>query len=528
MILAKNKSKLLKLFFSFPDKSFYMQEIGRILHKKPGVFQKTLNNLEKEGILKSEFHANARFFRINKSYPVYNELKSIISKQALLVLLFVLFFLTSSAFSADDTDNSVIFSSVNDAVSVAYKNNKDIQIQEQEVEAAKADILGARSAFLPDVNANASYTRQGAVPTANIISKKDYGVFVGYKNDNQAGVSVSQTIFSGGANTANLRQKQLALKSQTESLRAKKLDVEFEAKRLYYGLLLAYENRRIAQELVDQANKHYLEVNDKYKHGTSSRFDLLQSKVQVSLLMPELIKANNAIDITKEDLRKLLALKRRVVIEVKDKLRHEAIEIKEDDFLKTAYLNKPEMVIKSLGIDINKWAIKQARATDLPQVGASGAYNYRSDNLSNMFNDRHNNWNIGLAVTIPIFDGFLTRSKVEAAKARYAQAILGKENLEDQISVDVKQACLDMKEAQTVIDSQKDNIVEAREALKISEVRYDSGVGINLDVLDAQVSLAQVEQNLASGTYDYIMAKASLERSMGVELLKEAKNEIKN
>ena len=48
MILAKNKSKLLKLFFSSPDKSFYMQEIGRILHKKPGVFQKTLNNLEKE------------------------------------------------------------------------------------------------------------------------------------------------------------------------------------------------------------------------------------------------------------------------------------------------------------------------------------------------------------------------------------------------------------------------------------------------------------------------------------------------
>ena len=318
------------------------------------------------------------------------------------------------------------------------------------------------------------------------------------------------------------------MKSQTESLRAKKLDVEFEAKRLYYGLLLAYENRRIAQELVDQANKHYLEVSDKYKHGTSSRFDLLQSKVQVSLLMPELIKANNAIDITKEDLRKLLALKRRVLIEVKDKLHHEAIEIKEDDFLKIAYLNKPEMVIKSLGIDINKWAIKQARATDLPQVGASGAYYYRSGNLSNMFNDRHNNWNIGFAVTIPIFDGFLTRSKVEAAKARYTQTILRKENLEDQISVDVKQACLDMKEAQTVIDSQKDNIVEAREALKISEVRYDSGVGINLDVLDAQVSLAQVEQNLAAGTYDYIMAKASLERSMGVELLKEAKNEIKN
>jgi len=103
--------------------------------------------------------------------------------------------------------------------------------------------------------------------------------------------------------------------------------------------------------------------------------------------------------------------------------------------------------------------------------------------------------------------------------------VLSKENLEDQISVDIKQACLNLKEAQTIIDSQEDNIAEAKEALKISEVRYINGVGINLDVLDAEVSLAQVEQNLASGTYDYIMARASLARTMGLELLKENKNE---
>ena len=57
-----------------------MQEIGRILGKKPGIFQRTLNNLEKEGILKSEYIANARFFKANKKYPLFKELKSIIFK----------------------------------------------------------------------------------------------------------------------------------------------------------------------------------------------------------------------------------------------------------------------------------------------------------------------------------------------------------------------------------------------------------------------------------------------------------------
>lgn len=80
MLLTKNKARLLKLFYSHPEEQFYIQQIGRILHKKPGIFQRTLINLHREGILLSEYKANARFFRINKSYPVFSELKSIVFK----------------------------------------------------------------------------------------------------------------------------------------------------------------------------------------------------------------------------------------------------------------------------------------------------------------------------------------------------------------------------------------------------------------------------------------------------------------
>jgi len=78
--LTKNRAELLGLFFTNPDRSFYMQEIGRILNKKPGYFQKTINNMEKEGILVSEYKANARYFKVNKGYPLYQELKSIVFK----------------------------------------------------------------------------------------------------------------------------------------------------------------------------------------------------------------------------------------------------------------------------------------------------------------------------------------------------------------------------------------------------------------------------------------------------------------
>jgi outer membrane protein TolC len=103
------------------------------------------------------------------------------------------------------------------------------------------------------------------------------------------------------------------------------------------------------------------------------------------------------------------------------------------------------------------------------------------------------------------------------------QSVIGKDNLADQVAVDVKQACLELKEASSIIKSQEDNLQDAREALEIAYVRYNNGVGINLDVLDAQVSLASVEKNLTEGIYDYIMAKAKLERLMGRSVLKEEK-----
>jgi len=78
--ITQNRAQLLKLFFTNPERSFYMQEIGRILSKKPGNFQRSINNMEQEGILISEYRANARYFKVNKKYPLYRELKNIVFK----------------------------------------------------------------------------------------------------------------------------------------------------------------------------------------------------------------------------------------------------------------------------------------------------------------------------------------------------------------------------------------------------------------------------------------------------------------
>lgn len=77
---TRNRAQLLSLFLTNPDQAFYLQEVGRIVGKKPGTFQRTINNMENEGILVSEYRGNARYFRANKQYPLYKELRSIVFK----------------------------------------------------------------------------------------------------------------------------------------------------------------------------------------------------------------------------------------------------------------------------------------------------------------------------------------------------------------------------------------------------------------------------------------------------------------
>lgn len=77
---TKNQILILEVFFNHPEKTFYLRELGRIVGKEPGVFQKDIEALAKSGLLESYRDASRRFFRLNKKYPLYEELKSIFFK----------------------------------------------------------------------------------------------------------------------------------------------------------------------------------------------------------------------------------------------------------------------------------------------------------------------------------------------------------------------------------------------------------------------------------------------------------------
>jgi predicted nucleotidyltransferase len=77
---SKNQLEILTLFISHPTEEFHLSKIGEILQKSPGVFQRGINSLEKEGILGSKKQGNQRIFNLNKEYVLFDEIKSIVNK----------------------------------------------------------------------------------------------------------------------------------------------------------------------------------------------------------------------------------------------------------------------------------------------------------------------------------------------------------------------------------------------------------------------------------------------------------------
>lgn len=78
--LTKNQSLVLSILFANPGKSFYLRELAKMLNKEPGVFQRDINNLAEEGLLDSAFRGQSRFFKLNKKYPLFSEIQSIVKK----------------------------------------------------------------------------------------------------------------------------------------------------------------------------------------------------------------------------------------------------------------------------------------------------------------------------------------------------------------------------------------------------------------------------------------------------------------
>ena len=425
--------------------------------------------------------------------------KKIVYSAIVIYLLFLPAYVLASG-----PQKEIIVLNEKEVIETALKNNYDILSKKEEIKEASARLQQAWSQVFPHIAVGATYTRYEDHP------------FITYKDNRGYSFSVTQLLFSGGrvANTIVAAKK--ALKATQEGGRELENKIIYSAKQSFYTVLLAKEFVRIREETLGLAEENLSITKERYKKGEASHYDLLRSKVEIANIKPQLIKAENFLKTSLNFLKVLLGIDPAKEIKVRGEFRFIPLEVNVNREVNVALRRRPALKEISLQEKAAKAQLRAAFAGHLPQVNLNFTDYANQKEAFTVGREKYDDyWVAVVSVSMPIFDGFLTRSKVKEAKAKQRELNILKKKLRDSVKVEVENAVLDLEAAKSTVESQKENVERAREAYQIIKERYAQGQASQLDSLDARVALSTAQVNFAQSLYDFIVANAKLSYVVG-------------
>src|SRR5262249_29962233 len=186
-----------------------------------------------------------------------------------------------------------------------------------------------------------------------------------------------------------------------------------------------------------------------------------------------------------------------------------------DPLIKQALQNRPEIAQVRASQAAARAAIALAEAGLKPNVTVSaGPVVNTADPTQRFLVD----FTGTIAMTIAILDGGLTQAKVNEAKTRLQQAQVTEDQTKQQVELDVRNAFLGLLDAADSLRSALAQQTSSREALRIANVRFQAGVGLQLEVVTAVQNLTSADANVLTAQFNYNVALAQLDRAVGVQV----------
>ena len=294
----------------------------------------------------------------------------------------------------------------------------------------------------------------------------------------------------------------------------------------YYDVLQSAEQLVVEQASVKLLQEQRDDQQKRFDAGTVPRFNVLQAEVALANEQPRLIQSRNAWRIAKNNLVNLLAVHvpsqfmTDMPLQLSDKLDADPYEIDLPMAVARALADRPELGALRKQEDLRDEGVIGADSGYKPTVQLVGGYGAR--NAQFLTPDPAysiHGVTAGAQVSWNIFDGLLTRGKVEQTRALRAGSRVDLDNEMRNIELEVRTDYSNFIEARETLESQKKVQEEAEEALRLATSRNSAGAGTQLDVLSAQTSLTQARSTQVQALHDYDVSRARLEHAMGMNIM---------
>ncbi len=418
-------------------------------------------------------------------------------------------------------------SSLKQAVDYAIAHQVQVKNSQIDLQNASAKINEIKAMGLPQVNGSLALTNNLILQRVFIPAKifnpaaaegELIAAKFGVDNSGFANVGLSQLVFDGtyllGLKASSV-YKDLAVKSVTQS----KQQVAENVTKAYYGILVNEKRQGLLALNVARLDTLLKETRELNKQGFVEKIDVQRLDVQANNLRTELENIERLQALSYSLLKFQMGYPMEEPIRLSESL--EKVELATfntnaaGDF---NYANRIEYSILQTQENLAELDLKSIKAGYMPRLVLNANYGYNAG--ANAFSDLvskqwFDNAAITVALQIPIFDGFSKKYKAVQSANNLQKVRQSYSLLKSSIDLQRSQASITMKNALESMKEQKANLDLANEISRVTRVKYQQGVGSNLEVLNAETSIKESQANYFTALYNALIAKVELEKANG-------------
>jgi outer membrane protein len=445
-----------------------------------------------------------------------------LSKITLIVALAVFF---APAVNAQTANTQVRYElSAAQAVDFARKNSVEVMNALLNIKKQQYENRAITSAALPQVKGTLNVTKYIDLPTSLIPAEffgGPAGTFIpvqfGTEYNGTYGFTIDQLLFDGQI-FVGLQARRAAIDYSTATAEVTAEMIKANVYKIYYQLVVGEKQISTIDANITRTEKLLSDTRALFQSGYAEQLDVDKTNVNLANLRTEKLKLENKLKTGYVGLKYLMGMPVRTELKLTDTLSDEMV--KESILVDSVrYEDRKEIQALLAAEKLNKYDIKRYQFMYIPTVSLNGNYSRNAQRNNFDFFKGGRDWftitYVGLQINVPIFDGLYKDSKIKVARINLQQTQNMIEGTKNRINLEVDSAAITIGNAIVTLDAQRRNMELANEVYNQTKVKYDNGLGSNLEITNAEAELRTAQNNYFSALYDAIVARVDYLKALG-------------
>ncbi|MDF7814423.1 TolC family protein [Hymenobacter sp. YC55] len=406
--------------------------------------------------------------------------------------------------------------SLSGTIQAVLDANPAITSLEEEVNAATSRVTQSRGGFLPQVTGTATYTRID--PVVKLQLTPDAPVFQLAPNNNyDAHITLQYGLLDFGKKEATTNLAESRRLTATDNIVVTRRDLAYSAVQAYYNILFVRESIKVQDEQIASLLQHQREMEKRVQGGVSTKFDVTTTQVRITQAQNTKIDLENQLRNQQVQLARLLHKPEYLNVPVRGALTYQPQPVDLNSALAQAIDKRPEVKLARDAENTANLNLKVIERANTPTLGIGAQLGGKNGYLPNLDKIRPNSVGV-VQLSVPIYDGNKNKNQRVEALANIRGTQARTQDTQEQIRSDVRQAANNIQSSTSRYDNSLVQIAQATDALTRAKARYRYDVGTNLDVLDAETSLAQARLARLQAIYNYTLGQYQLKRAVGEQI----------